>query len=205
MVAVHRVFRSAFGDAPRHITGAAADPARVQMITDFYANVFAFLHAHHEGEDSVLVPLLLDRSSEKQLVSRVAAQHQDILPPLADCERALQAWHDSPGERTAAALESSIATMNAVLTGHLDDEESNVLPECAAHVTGPEWGSMPGHTLGAFTGDKIWLILGLVREQMTEQQKAIMLANMPPPAVEMWTTRGNAAFDEFVGALRRAA
>jgi hypothetical protein len=165
----------------------------VQLVTDFYANVFAFLHAHHEGEDSALIPLLLERSTETELITRVAAQHDDILPPLAACEQALESWHDAPDASTGAALEASIAALVAVVTPHLDEEESAILPICAAHLTAAEWGSMPGHTLRAFSGDKVWLILGLIREQMTEQQKATMLANMPPPAVEMWTTMGNAA------------
>lgn len=203
MVSVHGVFRSAFGDAQRHIASAPADrPGRVQLVTDFYSNVFAFLHAHHEGEDEVITPLLLERSSQRDEVARIAAQHNDILAPLAAGETALGAWHDAPNAENAAALENAIQQVSDALTRHLDDEEAGLLPICSAHLSLAEWGGMPGHTMRIFKGDKVWLVLGLVREQMSEQQKANMLANMPPPAVEMWTTQGSAAFDQFVGALR---
>jgi hypothetical protein len=48
-----------------------------------------------------------------------------------------------------------------------------------------------------YQGDKIWLILGLIRERMTDQQRAAMLEHMPPPAVEMWTGFGEQAFKEL--------
>ena len=48
-----------------------------------------------------------------------------------------------------------------------------------------------------FHGDKIWLILGLIRERMTDEQRAAMLEHMPPPAVEMWTGFGEQAFQDY--------
>ena len=35
---------------------------------------------------------------------------------------------------------------------------------------------LPGHGMAAFDGDKIWLILGLIRERMNDEQRAAMLA-----------------------------
>ena len=60
-----------------------------------------------------------------------------------------------------------------------------------------EWGALPGHGMANFHGDKIWLILGLIRERMTDEQRAAMLAHMPPPALEMWTGFGEQAFKEY--------
>jgi hypothetical protein len=48
-----------------------------------------------------------------------------------------------------------------------------------------------------FHGDKIWLILGLIRERMTDGQRAAMTAHLPPPALEMWTTFGEQAFKDY--------
>jgi hypothetical protein len=62
---------------------------------------------------------------------------------------------------------------------------------------------MPGHALAAYDGDKIWLILGLIRENMTQAQRDAMLAHMPPPPRDMWINFGNAAFDEFIAEVRR--
>jgi hypothetical protein len=44
----------------------------------------------------------------------------------------------------------------------------------------------------------VWLILGLIRDQMTQAQRDQMLAHMPPPAVEMWTSMGEQAYKNLL-------
>ena len=110
---------------------------------------------------------------------------------------ALTAWAGG----NAAAQEDS-ATALGVLAGqledHLLDEERQVLPLCSEHVSVEEWGALPGYALGNFTGDKVWLILGLIRDQMSQAQRDAMLAHMPPPAVAMWTSMGEQAYQDLV-------
>ena len=66
------------------------------------------------------------------------------------------------------------------LVEHLDEEERLGLPLAAEYLSAEEWGRLPGHGLAAFDGDKVWLILGLIRERMNEEQRVAMLAHMPP-------------------------
>ncbi len=80
---------------------------------------------------------------------------------------------------------------------HLDEEETNVLPLAADNLSMEEWGALPGHGMANFHGDKIWLILGLIRERMNDEQRAAMLEHMPPPAVDMWTGFGEQAFKDY--------
>jgi len=51
--------------------------------------------------------------------------------------------------------------------------------------------------LAGYQGDKVWLIQGLIRERMTDAQRARMLFHMPPPAREMWIGVGEHAFNEL--------
>src|SRR4051794_18746758 len=63
MVAVHAVFRQALATAPRIVGGASrTDRQHAANVASFYANLLAFLHVHHEGEDALLWPKLLERS-----------------------------------------------------------------------------------------------------------------------------------------------
>jgi hypothetical protein len=48
-----------------------------------------------------------------------------------------------------------------------------------------------------FQGDKIWLVLGLLRQRMNDAQRAAMLEHMPPPALDMWTSFGEQAFNDL--------
>jgi hypothetical protein len=205
MLAVHQVFREAFDAVSDHVasTAAGSDADRVQLVGDFYRNVFAFLHVHHESEDDLVTPLLIARLDDSTEVKRVAAQHTEVLDPLVEAETALAAWSAAPDAASGEVFVARVGVLDEVLTAHLDEEERIVLPLCD-HLTVEEWGALPGHAMANFQGDRIWLVLGLIREQMEDRQRAEMLVHMPPPAVEMWTTSGNDAFDRFVGELRGA-
>ena len=83
------------------------------------------------------------------------------------------------------------------LVGHLDTEEASLLPLVRANLSPEEWGAIPGHALATYRGDKVWLILGLIRERMNDEQRAAMLEHMPPPARDMWTGFGEQAFNDL--------
>ena len=202
MLAVHQVFREALGSAPELI-GAAADAERVALVGTYYANVLHFLEGHHEGEDLLVWPRLLERCPpDAATVDRISAQHHDVTPALERSQTLVGSWVDSADPARGQELSDALASLRETLLAHLDEEEQFILPLCAAHLSGPEWGELPAHGLGTFRGDKVWLILGLIRENMTQHQRDEMLAHMPPPAVEMWTSMGSAAFDAFVAELR---
>ena len=113
---------------------------------------------------------------------------------------ALSAW--AGGESAAQAdAASALGELAGRLEEHLGEEERRVLPLCAEHLSIEEWAALPGHAMGSFSGDKIWLVLGLIRERMTQTQRDEMLATMPPPAVEMWSTMGEQAYKNLIAAV----
>ena len=205
MLAVHQVFRRALPAAGLLVGGVArGDTARSELVGSFYANILDFLHVHHEGEDLIVTPRLLERApGAADLVGRVAAQHQTVVPLMETARRLVGPWAASADPEQGAELVHALTALDRELVAHLDEEEAAVLPLCAVHLSPEEWGQLPAHGLGNFGGDKVWLVLGLIRENMTQEQRDEMLAHMPPPAVEMWTTMGSAAFDGFVADLRR--
>jgi hypothetical protein len=166
--------------------------------------VLRFLDVHHEGEDALLFPILLERDPDDAArIAGIAAQHADVITALATARQAVDAFGATPGTETRQAAATALATLEAGLEPHLDDEEAVIVPLAAQHMTMEEWGALPAHGMGNFTGDKIWLILGLIRENMTPQQRDDMLAHMPPPAVDMWLNMGNAAFDTMIAEVRQ--
>lgn len=204
MLVVHQIFRQAISDAPQLVgTVAAGDTGRAGLVGDYYREVFILLHLHHEGEDAVIWPRLIERAPGKAaLIRNNEAQHVEILDPLAAAEQALPAWTAAPDEATAAAFLAAIASLGTTLFNHFRNEEEHILPLIGEYLTAPEWGELPGHAMRSYPGDRVWIPLGLVRENMTQVQRDRMLMHMPPPAVEMWTTKGEAAFNEFIGAVR---
>lgn len=205
MIQLHRVFREALEAAP-HLVGRApdGDAQRSETVGSYYANVLDLLHGHHEGEDLLLTPRLLERVPEHaETVTCIGGQHQVVLGAVEAAEAAVGAWRTEPSASNRAAAVGALAALSAALTPHLDEEERDILPIAARCINVAEWGELPAHGMQTFRGDKLFLIIGLVQEQMTVEQRAIMEAHMPPPLLEFWNTAGRAQFDAYVADLRR--
>ena len=200
MYAVHRVFRDTLGAAPQLVGGIpAGDAARVDQIANYYDNILFFLESHHDGEEAIVFPRLRERCPEEgALLDSLESEHEAALVLLGTARSSLAAWPGSDGDAAAqSAVVDSLEALRSQLETHLDEEEARALPLCAANLLAEEWGQLPGHALAGYQGDKVWLILGLIRERMTDAQRAGMLANMPPPARDMWTGFGENAFNEL--------
>jgi hemerythrin-like domain-containing protein len=202
MYAVHNVFRDTFSVSPELVGQVTADDVdRRALVANFYANVLDFLHVHHDGEEVLVFPLLEARRPEEQaLIAAIAAQHRDVDDLVARSSAGLSDWAaGAAGAQDECA--TTLAALGEALSAHLADEETRLLPVCAEALTPEEWGALPGHGLAHFGGDKVWLILGLIRDRMTEGQRALMDAHMPPPAVEMWTTMGDRAYRDLMAEI----
>ena len=200
----HGMLRSAFAIAGDVIgAGPFADGDRTELISSFYANVLAFLHAHHGAEDALLWPLLRDRAPEQAaLLDRMDGQHAAIEEVAVVASRALSGYSSAPTEEGAHALIAAIRRLAAELDVHLAEEEREILPLAAVTVSQDEWGSLPGWAMGHFSGDKIWLVLGLIFEQMTDAQVSATLAHVPSALREMWATTGHRDFAALIAAVR---
>jgi hypothetical protein len=206
VVAVHSVFRQALTAAPALIQGASVgDTGRVALVGSYYDNVLRFLAVHHQAEDELIWPKLRERCpADADLVEAMISNHEDMQAAADAAAAYLVTWISSPDAETGSRLTNALAQLGTVLLPHLDEEEARIGPLCAEHMTVEEWGQLPGHAMAHYDGDKIWLIQGLIRENMTESQRATMLEKMPAPGREMWTTAGRRAFDAFVAELRRS-
>jgi hypothetical protein len=203
MAAVHQVFRSSLAAAPALVASSRGDEARRALIAGYYANLLAFLEVHHQGEETLVFPYLTERAPEcRTLMTRMATQHTDVLSLLDESKAALGLWSDK-GDPAAVDAATALVALGDALSVHLDEEEAEILPLAGDHLSMEEWGALPGHAMANFTGDKIWLIIGLIRENFTPAQRDTMLAHMPPPALAMWSTMGEAAFAEMIAEVRQ--
>ncbi len=204
MASVHRVFRDALDDVPRLVGPAADNAERAEMVGSYYDNVLRLLHIHHESEDELLTPRLIARGTpeERAEIERIAHQHLGVRGDIEVAETHIASFRAAPTLDNAASLAGKLAILNASLVSHLDQEEEIAMPIAAKYINVAEWGELPGHGIANFTGDKLWLILGLIREQMTDSQRANMDEHMPPPLAEFWAQSGEQLFTDYVGALR---
>jgi hemerythrin-like domain-containing protein len=204
MRAVHGALRRALGSADALVAGAGNDPVKVATVSSFYENVLEFLHVHHEGEDKLVYPLLLERCPEKcELISRIDKQHTLLKEPMAAAKSAIFTWRSDP--MTGTTVVHTLKAVDETLGPHLTEEENEILPIASAYMAPEEWAQLPGDALRTFAGDKPWLPLGLIREGLTDEQRSLMLAGMPVPLQQLWTDQWEPAFTSFIAAVRSIA
>jgi iron-sulfur cluster repair protein YtfE (RIC family) len=198
MLAVHAVFRDTLAAAPALIDGASdGDSARAALVANYYDNVLRFLEVHHDSEEQLVFPLLRQRCpADGAVIDQMEADHAEMLKLLEVAQQAVAAWGSGDGDG-ATSTRDALEALRTQLIAHLDREEALLLPLCGPNLSAEEWGALPGHGFAHFRGDKVWLVLGLIRERMTEEQRAAMLEHMPPPARDMWTGFGEQAFNEL--------
>lgn len=205
MVALHQVFRRAIADAGQLTAAACHDgPARAEAVWSYYDTVLRLLDAHHQGEDELLTPKLLARCQpgEAAGIRRIAGQHEAVQASAAAVRERLSGWRAAPTVDTAASLTAALAQFGTALTAHLDDEEALVLPLAAQYLIPAEWAELPGHSLRRFSGTQLWLILGLVLEQMSPRQAGSLRSHMPAALSTAWETTGSREFLASAAALR---
>lgn len=204
MTRFHHIFREALTATPRFVGGAApGDTDRAELVGTYYDNVLRLLHAHHEAEDLTIYPWMRERLPEHaDIFTRMDAEHGAILGPLTAAERAVAAWRTDPSQATREATVSALAGLEGVLVRHLDDEEAEAVPLIGQCITVAEWGEMSGVAFQHFTGDKAWLVIGLIQEQMLPHENQAMEAGMPPSLGEFWVGSGRSTFEIFVTRLR---
>ena len=204
MTRFHRIFREAL-DAVHRFVGAAPaeDNDRADLVGSYYANVLKLLHAHHEAEDLTIYPLMVERLSQHvDVISRVNAEHEALLGTLEVAEQAVAAWRADPSSASRDAAGVALESLRTILLEHLDHEEAEVVPLIALCINVAEWGEMSATAFQRFSGDKVWLVLGLIQEQMLAEENATMEANMPPPVHDFWVTSGRAMFQNYAAELR---
>jgi len=204
MYAVHKALTGALDAAPAYVAKVGLDSERVEVVGSFYENVLEFLHVHHTGEDELIYPVLEQRCPEsRSMLERIDDQHKLLYSPMDAARTAIATWRAAPSSEHAQAVVDAIASVDNLLRPHLTEEESVMLPIAAKWMSPDEWGQLSGHAMMSFHADKPWLPLGLVREQLNQDQRDGMLAGMPPEMRTMWTEQMEPAFNAFMAELRR--
>lgn len=200
----HCIFREALDAVPRFVGGAPAeDTDRADLVGSYYANVLKLLHAHHEAEDLTIYPMMVERlPGQIDVIARVNAEHEAVLGTLDAAEQAVAAWRVDPSAATRDAAVTALDSLGTILLEHLDHEESDVVPLIGRCINVAEWGLMSATAFQHFAGDKVWLAIGLIQEQLLPSENETMEANMPPPVHDFWVESGRPMFQDFVAALR---
>jgi hemerythrin-like domain-containing protein len=183
MAIVHRTFRNAYAEAAQLVRAAPTPSAeRVTFLADHVDFGIALLHHHHESEDELLYPLLIERAPEQAgTTEEVAHEHELVQSALDAVTSACAAWRRQPSAETGEALADSLVELNVVLQPHLDDEEQKVVPLAAVTLTQAEWDALGERARAGIPRNKMAVAFGMLLEPLNEEDKAYMKGQLPAP------------------------
>ena len=205
MLVVHKVFRREFALIPLLVRRVApADTAQAGRIAEHTRLVLDGLHMHHTGEDELLWPLLLERATPStDLVHRMQAEHARVEELTGRLDELLPRWADGASPEIGSELADTLLDLRETLVGHLDEEEREILPLAAAHLSVAEWNAMGEHGRDAMSRAQLPLMFGAMLEDASPEERQWMLALLPAPIRLLMRTVGARKYRRYITAVRR--
>lgn len=183
MAIVHAGFRSGFTESAALVRrDPTPGPERTAFLADHIDFAVLLLHHHHEGEDELLYPLILERAPhEAEMTARIEHEHLEVAGRIEAVAEASRAWRTGPTPATAEALASALEDLNAALQPHLDHEENKVVPLAATLLTQEEWNTLGEHAVAAIPKQRLPIAFGMILEPLAPEDAAYMKQHLPTP------------------------
>lgn len=202
MALVHRLIRRGFEQAREFVLAEDA-PGRAVSIAKYLDFHLDGLHAHHSTEDELIWPVLRERASiPDALISRMEQQHAGLHDAIEVARRELAAWTASPTADSAEPLGAALGSVVDRLTEHLAEEERDIVPLIAAHVTQAEWDNLGQVAFSKFTPQQRFTAMGELLATADATEAAAMMAGVPAPVRVIWRLFGQRKYDRFMADVR---
>jgi hypothetical protein len=207
MAEIHRMFRAGFGEGPGLVHGVAdADAAQAEIVGDYLAMLSTSLHAHHEGEDTMLWGRLEARAPGCAAhVARMKQQHAEMLVHLEELDAALPAWRAGGRVTDAASVTVALTGINGALAVHLPDEESNIVPVMETVITPREIDALSEHGRRATPRGKVFIQLGTILAAQPDGGTDWQREHLPAPVRLLWRVVGKGRYERYRAELVRAS
>ncbi len=204
MAIIHETFRRAYEESARlERATPTPSPSRVTFLADHIDFGLTMLHHHHEGEDVILYPLLVERAPEHAArTEQIDHEHQEVKSAIDDAKAACATWRGTPSNESAEELAVSHDALNTARVPHLDNEEREIVPLAAVTVSQAEWNGLAKHGIAAIPGNKRLIAFGMILEPLTPTDRLYMLSNLPPPVKVLYHLVGQRAWKKYSTTLR---
>ncbi len=203
MAEIHRFFRAGFGEGAALVAGVTeGDAAHADRVGDHLTMLSIGLHAHHEGEDTMLWDRLESRAPACAVhVTRMKEQHAVMLTHLQALDAGLPAWRASGRAADAASLSSALAGINSALAVHLPDEEANIVPVMETTLTQKEVEWFGEHGRNATPKGKTMIQLGAILAAQPDGGTEWQHKHLPGPVRLIWRAVGARKYARYRAAL----
>jgi hypothetical protein len=201
---VHATFRRAFDESAQLVRAASTpSPDRVTFLAHHIDFGISMLHTHHESEDLLLYPLLVERAPEQmQMLTDAGEQHRQVASALDAVTTACVTWRQNPSAATGEALAAALESLNEVLQPHLDDEEQKVVPLAAVTVTQEEWDAVGAHSREQIPRSMMPVAFGMLLDPLDDADRTYMKSHLPAPVRMFYPLLIQRPWDKYASKLR---
>lgn len=204
LVIAHQAFRRVYGlapDAVRHTD--PSDRRRVKSVARTLQAISDALHHHHTVEDTMLWDTLSERRPACGLhVELMKRQHGQVAGLLEGAPEQIAAWRQQPSPETAEPLAACFDEIRALLEVHLAAEEARILPVIEQVISAGEWHEVGKAAKAVSAPAQGFLMLGLIIELMSSEERAAFEAELPGPITFVWALVGRHVYDRMMSDLR---
>ncbi|HYJ51271.1 MAG TPA: hemerythrin domain-containing protein [Microbacterium sp.] len=203
MIEIHRMFRRGFGEGPELVRAVdAGDLAHAGVVVTQLNTLSLGLHAHHGGEDERLWGALEERAPACAVhVERMKAQHAEMLVHLNRLDDALPIWQVTGAPQDAAPLLGALDGINAALSVHLPDEETNIVPVMETTITQKEVDWYSEHGRRSVPKGQTWNQLGEILASQPDGGDEWLKKHLPAPVRVVWRWIGKPKYTKHRAAL----
>jgi hemerythrin-like domain-containing protein len=207
MIVVHDMFRREFKAIPSLVSEVReGDRAQVAIVADHVAWMVSFLHGHHEGEDMLVWPRLVERcpTETEPLIFTMESQHHGLAQALDELAAMAADWRKTCAAPERDALAGAATYLLVRIAEHLDLEERKVLSLIDTYLTEKEWKQVGGSGLKKFAFRELTVSFGMILHDATPEQVAIMRATIPRGPWMVFSLLGPRAYVKYARRLHRA-
>ncbi len=185
LIAMHRAMRAEGERLIRTVQAlSSGDTARAEALGRAFGAVVSLIHDHHWTEDDVMYPFLLRRvpSFEADAI-RLEDDHVELDAAMARVNARFRLlahqlnpalWHD-----TRSHLVDEARTFNQVLVGHLDREESVVVPALESRLSEADHAALQKEESKLATYRHMKMAVPWVLANSTPEEAAELRASAP--------------------------
>jgi hemerythrin-like domain-containing protein len=184
MLVAHAALVREFRLAPTAVSRVKPGDRKHARDVDEYLAMMCFtLHAHHDGEDKILWPVLRDRLSaaESRLLDEIETQHANINGSIERVNEARRRWLDQPDNDHGGELVDKLQTLYELVTEHVEDEERDVLPMAAAYLSEAEWHAMNEGGKDVLSPKEMLFVVGMACYGLNRELTSVTLYSLSAP------------------------
>jgi hemerythrin-like domain-containing protein len=206
MIVVHNMFRRQFAAIPGLVSGVAdGDSDRVTIVADHVVWMVEFLHSHHEGEDMLVWPRLVERcpTETEPLIFTMESQHHALAVALDDLAVTAARWRTTCRALERDSLTDAATTLLVRIAEHLDLEELRVLSLIDTYLTEKEWKQVGGSGLKKMSFAQLKVAFGMILNDATPEQVQTMRHTIPRGPWMLFSLLGPRAYAKYAERLHR--